>query len=199
MNVPKSFKQVSVEQFQELLPTYKKAVTETDSLKVVEYWINIIAILSDCQLEEVEALPITKIKAIIKSLNWLNDSKFTGRRKHTFYHNGKLYKAVKEAKEFNTGRYIEYKTFLGKGMIPNLHYILATIYHPYFKSNQTHEERANEFKKAKMLDVCPTVFFYTRVWQNSIRDIQAYGLRLAKEKTMEAEAVLMETLREILE
>lgn len=199
MKIPKSFKQVTIEQFQELLPIYKKAVAETDSLKVVEYWINIIAILADCQIEDVEALPIKKLKAIIKSLTWLNDTKFNGRKKFTLYHRGKLYKAIKEAKEFNTGRYIEYKTFLGKGMIPNLHYILATIYQPYFKSNQTHEERAKEFRQAMVLDVCPTVFFYTIAWQNSIKTIQQYGLKLAEEKTKEAEAILMETLKEILE
>lgn len=200
MNIPNSWKKVSVEQFQELLPIYKKAVTETDSIKVVEHWTNIIAILADCQIEEVEALPITKIKTIIKDLQWLTLDNVNYKKKFTLYHNGKLYKAVKEAKEFNTGRYIEYKTFLGRGgLIENLHLILATIYNPYFDSKQTHAERAIEFKKAKMSDVYPTVFFYTKVWENSIKRIQAYGLKLAREKNKEAEALLMETLREILE
>jgi len=136
MKIPKSWKGVTVEQFQEILPIYKKAVEETDSIKIIDHWVNIIAILADCQLDDVEALSIPKIKAIIKSLNWLTLDKINGSRKFTLYHNKKLYKAAKQAKDFNAGRYIEYKTFLGRGgLVKNLHLILATIYQPYFKSS----------------------------------------------------------------
>ena len=200
MNIPKNWKGVTVQQFQEILPIYKKTLEETDSIKVIDHWVNIIAILADCFTEQVEELPIPKIKSIISSLSWLNLDKINGNKKITLFLNGKLYKAAKEAKEFNAGRYIEYKTFLGRGgLIKDMHFILATIYQPYFKSEQTHEERAKEFLKAKMSDVYPTVFFYSKVWLNSIKTIQAYGLKLAKEKNKEAEALLMATLREILE
>lgn len=202
MKVPKSFKQVSVSQFQELLPIYKKTLTESDNIKLIDLWCNIIAILADCQLEEVEALPIPKIKEIVKGLGWLNADVYQGQKKYVLFTKGKLYKAPRTAKAFNTARYIEYQTFMGRkgGLIENLHLILATIYQPYFdNSKQTHEERANVFKDVMMADVYPVVFFYTNVWKNSIKRIQEYGLRIAKEKNKEAEELLMSTLREVLE
>lgn len=199
MKIPKSYKQITVAQYQELLPIYRKALNETDSIKAADHWCNIIAILADCQTEEVEALPINKLKDIIKSLAWLN-SYGSYKKKFTLFHNGKLYKAFRTAKGFNTARYVEYKTFLGRGgLIENMHMILATIYQPYFKSKQTHEERAIEFRSAKMADVFPVVFFYSVAYRNSINRIQEYGLRLAKEKNKEAEKALMATLKEVLE
>jgi len=200
MRVPNSWKGVTVEQFQELLPIYKKAIEEKDSVKAMTLWANIIAILADCQTDEVEALPLDELKKIIKSLKFLGDNKIYASKKFTLYLNGKLYKAPKDAKEFNTARYVEFKTFLGRGgMIDELHNLLACIYQPYFKSDQTHTQRAIEFKKASVKDVYGVVFFYTKVYKNSIRRIQEYGIKVLKEKQREIDQHLMETLREILE
>jgi hypothetical protein len=199
VKVPKSFKQVTVEQFQELLPIYKKALEETDSMKNINHWVNIIAILADCTLEEVEAIDISDLKAIINKLGWLNKD-VPGGTKKTLWLNGTLYVAPKNAKGFNTARYVEIKTFLGRdGLIPEMHNILASIYQPYFKSKQTHEERAYEFRKAKVGDVAPTVFFYTKVYKNLTKRIQEYGIKVMEEKMKEVDVVLQETLKEILE
>ena len=200
MKVAKGWNDVTVEQFQELLPIYKKAIIEKDSEKSLTLWANVIAILADCQTEEVEALPISELKAIISKLKFLSDTKFYGSNKTTIYHNGKLYKAFKDAKEFNVARVIEYKTFLGKGFIPEMHNLLAVIYQPYFKSDkQTHAERAKEFKSISVKKVYPMLFFYTKVCKDSMRRIQEYGIKIAEEKMKEADQLLMQTLKETLE
>jgi len=46
MKVPDSWKGVSVEQFQELIPIYKKAVEEVDPVKSMRLWATVIAILT---------------------------------------------------------------------------------------------------------------------------------------------------------
>ena len=200
MKIPKGFHQITVEQYQQALPVYQKAIEETDPLTSLGHWAVVIAIFTDSQLDDIEKMDIDKLKSIIKKLSWMGTKSFSNRKKHLFYLNGKLYKAPKEAKEFNTSRYVEYMTFYGRnGVIPELHNLLATIYQPYFKSDQTHEQRANEFKKAMIGDVYGTVFFYTKVYKNLMSHIQDCGLRVQAEKLKELDIHLMETLKLILE
>ena len=201
MKVPKNWNQVTVDQYQQALPFYKKAIEEPDSIKSLDNWSAVIAILTNSQLDTIQSMDIGKLKAVIKKLSFLSETKFYGRRKHLLFHNNTLYKAPKEAREFSTAMYVDYKTFLGRdgGMISNLHFILATIYEPYFKTKQSHEKRANEFKGIAIGKVYPVVFFYSIAYRNSIKRIQEYGIKIAEEKIAEAQSILMETLRETLE
>lgn len=205
MNIPKSFREVTVEQYQELLPIYKKIVDESDAEKVILGWVNIIAILADCQTDEVESLPIEKLDKIIRSLEWLVQGHFPAARRKYMFFKGRLYKATLNANEFNVARYVEIKTFLGRGgVVPELHNLLASIYTPltlkgWVNDSTKHKERSELFKKAKVGKVYPTVFFYSKVWNNSIRDIQAYGIKKAEMNLKKADDILMQTLREILD
>jgi hypothetical protein len=199
MKVAKGWHQVTVAQFQELLPIYKKVQTEEDSVKWLSLWANIIAILADCQTEEVEALSLEKVNKIVKSLSWLNDKHLPHPKRKYLFINGMLYKATSEAKQFNTAQYVEYKTFLGRSnVISEMHYLLATIYHPVF-GKKDHDEKAKMFLNVPVSKVYPMVFFYANSYRNSIKRMEEYGRRVVAEKMKEADEALMQTLREILE
>lgn len=199
MKVAKGWHQVTVAQFQELLPIYKRVQTEEDSVKWLSLWANIIAILADCQTEEVEALDLEEINKIIKSLSWLNDKHLPHPKRKYLFIKGRLYRATDEAKKFTTAQYVEYKTFLGRGnVISEMHYLLATIYHPVF-GDKEHDEKARMFLNVPVSKVYPMVFFYANEYRNSIKRIEEYGIRLMKEEMKKADEALMLTLREILE
>jgi hypothetical protein len=154
---------------------------------------------------EVEALPIDKLKAAIKRLSFLGHGNIKPNRRKYLFVNGKLHRAKSHAREFNTAQYAEIQTFLQSGnWIAEMHKILATIYSPLtwsgFKHDgEGHEKRAEEFKKLSVAKVYPTVFFYSVLWQKSMKRIVEYGLRIAEQENRKAEELLMLTLRETLE
>lgn len=187
---------ITVEQFQEALPYYKKAIEAKETEEALNQWSIVIAIITGTTMEAVQDLPIDKLKAQIKDIEWLGTLP-SDSPKFKLEIDGVKYKAPKLESEFNASRYIEYKTFLQGGVIENLHLILATIYRP--ESDQSHKERAEIFKKAIIGEVYGMVFFWTKRYKKRISRIQAYGLKIAKEKNEEALKILLETLKETLD
>ena len=187
---------ITVEQFQEALPYYKKAVEAKETEEALNNWMVVIAIVTDTTVDVIQEMPIDKLKEKIKELAWLGtlppDSP-----KFKIEINGIKYKAPKDESDFNTSGYIEYKTFLKGGLIENLHLILATIYNP--EEKQSHKERAEIFKKVMIGDVYGMVFFWAKRYKKQMDRIKSYGLKVAKRKNKEAQRILMETLRETLE
>lgn len=205
MRVPKSFKQVTVDQYQRIFPIWQKIEKETDSITIASDWCRIISILTDKTPADIEGLPIDQLKSIIKSLNWLVEGEIkTSKRKYLFI-KGNLYRAKLDAKRFNTAQYVEIKTFLSRGnWVGEMHRILATIYSPLtlkgFKHDgETHEERANLFKQMPVAKVYQTVFFYSIQYKSLINRIREYGLKLAQQKNKEAQEDLMQIVKETLE
>lgn len=187
---------ITVEQFQEALPYYKKAVEAKETEEALNNWMVVIAIVTDTTVDVIQEMPIDKLKEKIKELAWLGtlppDSP-----KFKIEINGIKYKAPKDESDFNTSGYIEYKTFLKGGLIENLHLILATIYRP--EEKQSHKERAEIFKKVMIGDVYGMVFFWAKRYKKQMDRIKSYGLKVAQKKNKEAQRILMETLRETLE
>ena len=187
---------ITVEQFQEALPYYKKAVEAKETEEALNNWMVVIAIVTDTTVDVIQEMPIDKLKEKIKELAWLGtlppDSP-----KFKIEINGIKYKAPKDESDFNTSGYIEYKTFLKGGLIENLHLILATIYKP--EEKQSHKERAEIFKKVMIGDVYGMVFFWAKRYKKQMDRIKSYGLKVAQKKNKEAQKILMETLRETLE
>ena len=187
---------ITVEQFQEALPYYKKAVEAKETEEALNNWMVVIAIVTDTTVDVIQEMPIDKLKEKIKELAWLGtlppDSP-----KFKIEINGIKYKAPKDESDFNTSGYIEYKTFLKGGLIENLHLILATIYKP--EEKQSHKERAEIFKKVMIGDVYGMVFFWAKRYKKQMDRIKSYGLKVAQKKNKEAQRILMETLRETLE
>ena len=187
---------ITVEQFQEALPYYKKAVEAKETEEALNNWMVVIAIVTDTTVDVIQEMPIDKLKEKIKELAWLGtlppDSP-----KFKIEINGIKYKAPKDESDFNTSGYIEYKTFLKGGLIENLHLILATIYKP--EEKQSHKERAEIFKKVMIGEVYGMVFFWAKRYKKQMDRIKSYGLKVAQKKNKEAQRILMETLRETLE
>ena len=187
---------ITVEQFQEASPYYKKAVEAKETEEALNNWMVVIAIVTDTTVDVIQEMPFDKLKEKIKELAWLGtlppDSP-----KFKIEINGIKYKAPKDEKEFNTSSYIEYKTFLKGGAIENLHLLLATLYRP--EEKQSHKERAEIFKKVMIGEVYGMVFFWTKRYKKRIARIKSYGLKVAQKKNKEAQKILMETLRETLE
>ena len=205
MKVPKSFSQVTVSQYQRISPIYQKIEKESDPITIASDWCRIISILTDKTPADIEAMPIDKLKAIIKSLNWLVNGNIKPKKRKYLFIKGRLHKAKLDAKQFNTAQYVEIKTFLSRGnWIEEMHNILASIYSPLtfkgFKHNgETHQERAEFFKTVPVSKVYPVVFFYSVQFKSSMKRIQEYGLKMLKEKQKEIDQHLMSTLKLVLE
>jgi hypothetical protein len=205
MKVPKSFSQVTVSQYQRISPIYQKIEKESDPIIIASDWCRIISILTDKKPADIEAMPIDKLKAIIKSLNWLVNGNIKPKKRKYLFIKGRLHKAKLDAKQFNTAQYVEIKTFLSRGnWIEEMHNILASIYSPLtfkgFKHNgETHQERAEFFKTVSVSKVYPVVFFYSVQFKDSMKRIQEYGLKMLKEKQKEIDQHLIQTLRLVLE
>lgn len=205
MKVPKSFNQVTVSQYQRISPIYQKIEKESDPITIASDWCRIISILTDKTPADIEAMPIDKLKAIIKSLNWLVNGNIKPKKRKYLFIKGRLHKAKLDAKQFNTAQYVEIKTFLSRGnWIEEMHNILASIYSPLtfkgFKHNgETHQERAEFFKTVPVSKVYPVVFFYSVQFKDSMKRIQEYGLKMLKEKQKEIDQHLIQTLKLVLE
>ncbi len=205
MKVPKSFSQVTVSQYQRISPIYQKIEKESDPITIASDWCRIISILTDKAPADIEAMQIDKLKAIIKSLNWLVNGNIKPKKRKYLFIKGHLHKAKLDAKQFNTAQYVEIKTFLSRGnWIEEMHNILASIYSPLtfkgFKHNgETHQERAEFFKTVPVSKVYTVVFFYSVQFKDSMKRIQEYGLKMLKEKQKEIDQHLIQTLRLVLE
>ena len=199
MRVPKSFKEVTVEQYQEILPIYLKDKEGIDT------WVNIIAILCDCQNEDIEGLPIGELKSIIKSLGWLVNNKFHPYKRKYVWLNGRLHKATFNAEDFNTAQFHEVETWLTRGdSVKQLHNLLASIYSPFtwrgfVYSGKGHAERAKAFKKKSVGKLYPTVFFYSKAYKDYTKRIAISGIKEAKKQLRIADKLLAQTLKEDLE
>lgn len=202
MRVPNSFRKVSVKDYQEIVPIYKQLTETEDSEVFNDCWDNILAILSDSQLDTIQELPFKKRTKYLNRISWLTRPLNNYGVKKYIFINGTLHKAVLDAKDFNVAQYIEIKTFLQRGdVVSELHNLLASIYMPLtFKGFRhdgvNHSKRAEAFKLKKVGKVYPTVFFYSKVLKNSTEAIMDYGLQQTQKII---DQVLMEIAKEGLE
>lgn len=202
MRIPKNYNQVTVEQYQLTIPILNKIKCETDAEKVLTGWAMIISFLTGKPVEEIEDLPIDKLTSIIKSLSWLG-SELKGKNRKYLLFKGRIYRAQFDASKLNTAQYVEVKSFIERGNpMDDFHNILASIYSPltlkgFRHDGLSHAKRAEIFKQIPIGKVYPTLFFYSNLFKNSMKDILDYGLKEYNQEMKKAEKLLMETLREI--
>lgn len=205
MRVPISLNQITISQYQEAYPIWQSISKEKDAEKVLTKWANVIAILADCQTDEVEALPISRLKTYIQRLSALLNSEPKSKVKRFVILKGKLYRASLNELELSPGQYIDILTFLEReGIVPAMHKILASIYSPLtikgFRQNaRYHSEHAAKFRQASFGKLYPTVFFYSKRSNNLIKTIQDYGISQAEKQMRKAQKLLDQTLKESLE
>lgn len=193
MRLPKSYKDITVEQYQEI-----REVLQKDS-ESIDTWVRIVCILTNKQIEEIENLKADHLKWVFSQISWIRKPELKGRKRKYIFAGGRLYKACFYAQKLNTAQYVDLKSFLKEGDADkNLHKLLACVYLPltwkgFDYSGEKHVETASRLRKVKMGRVYPTVFFYSKVWKNSIKAIQESGIKKAENLMLQSlEAILSE-------
>lgn len=199
MRLPKNWHGITIAQYQEINKVQKSSLDEVDK------WCHILAILTDKQVDYFQQIDIGKLKKYFSKVAWINADEFYASKRKYVFHKGKLYKATTDAKDFNFARYVEIKTFLGRGeVIEQLHNLCASIYAPltikgFIADAETHAQRTKDFLSMPVGTIYPVVFFYSKVWNISINRMLESGIKEAEKMNKEAEELLLETLRETLE
>ncbi len=181
MKLPRSYNDITIEQYQEIYPLLK-------SRPSVEQWITVIAKLSGHSEDYYMDMPVRDLKRVIFKLQFLLSPELNTKVKRYALINGRIYKAVYKANELTTAQGIDLKEFqkptpgqsVQDRVIENAHYMLASIYLPLswkgFKYNSSkHQQASNDFKKARLGDVFGTLFFYSVVYEQLMIAIEASG------------------------
>lgn len=194
MRLPKSWNQVSIEQFQECYFVLGKNPT-------IDSWVTVLSILSGKPIKYIEGLPIRDLKDYIKKLSFLLEPKMNEKVNKFVSIKGRVFKAVYDASQMQTNQVADLKGFMtGEGsindvVVENAHNLLACLYIPltlkgfrYVPSK--HKEVASYFRKVKMGDVYGTLFFYSKVYEELMKTTQDFGeknLKIVKDHMKELE------------
>lgn len=190
--IPKSYKQITVKQYQDIYPDIKILLTSDNTdLKAVA-WVSIISYLSGKSKDYVESLEISKVKALTKQLSFLVTNDYQLVKKYTWI-NGSLYRALNEAEKLNTAQYVSIKTFLQSGdMIEQLHNLAACSYKKltwkgWVYDGKDHVKLAESFKAKSCHDVLPIVFFCSKVFRHWMENTGVYlkSMEILKEHIKE--------------
>jgi ribonuclease HI len=185
MNIPKSFNEFTVEQFQRW-----HAVKTEDLLdREIEY----LSIAMGKTVDEIEAIPRGELKKYIKVINNYPNLKVNDKVKKFLAIGWKPYQAITDAKYLrelmsaDTYMLVQQLSATEADSIQNMHRILGAMYAPYYpfrKPKLEHIKTADKMKQAKIGDVYGAVFFYSVVWQE-LQPILAQHLEEATKTIME--------------
>lgn len=187
MALPYSYKDVSVEKYQEIFPTLQKILAEEDPEKKDEHQIQLLAMFGfpDLTVEK-------RIKAL-KQISFLSSNEYKLVHKHLWI-KGKLYKAENNVEKLLTSQYISIKTIIQEGeVIPHLTNLAPlcykrfkwkhkykegkverTKYFSFVYDSSDHTELSEWFKTAPCHKVLPLVFFCSIVYKHWIQNTEAY-------------------------
>lgn len=171
--IPKSFKDITVKDYQAIHPFVIK--DDLDS------WVYIVAYFLKKSIKQVEdEIEGDKLKAYFKQLSFLKTTSFPVLYKYIWI-KGRLYKAVKSEKKLTAGQYVGIKTFCQQGdviqMLPDL---AACCYRKltlkgWKYDGSIHEEIRNEMLKQPAHKILPVVFFCSKVLIYWIKDTEVYS------------------------
>lgn len=129
MKIPKSWNEITIGQYINLLPSnYKK-------LNAIQSTIHTLSILTGKSKEEIRQLPKDKAERMVKSLSWM-ENKPQGQYKKTFKLNGKRYKVDPNANTLLAGQYMDAMEILkrlpddNETIEKNLHLLLSVVCRP---------------------------------------------------------------------
>lgn len=204
MGLPKSLDQITISQYQEVLPIYKEVQNETDSLKWATGWCCILSALTGKTFEYYESLDLKKLEKLIAQCHFLSIAPKSKRIRKYLLIRGTLYKAVTDIDNLSTGRNIDIHEFSKKGVVGEFHNLASTVYAPLtwkgFK-RKDHSKHSEKFKSVKLGRVYPTVFFYSNKLNSLIASIGIYGelevIRKMEQAKKERRAAWEEIQKEI--
>lgn len=100
-------------------------------MEQIDIQSNIIAILSDMTVDEVLDLPIPQYKKLAQQTEFMSQPPQVKPRKISKIKiNGKEFKVLDKVEDMTTGQYIDYQTYLSKGDMKMLPYILSCLIIP---------------------------------------------------------------------
>jgi len=104
MNLPKSYADITISQ-------YLKIYTLTKRIKdPMELGMNLLATLKGVSYKEIENLPVSKILAENKQLEFLNELPADKKIRMSFRLNRKIYKAILFHKDMTAGQFIDFSS-----------------------------------------------------------------------------------------
>jgi len=194
MKLPKNYRQLPLEKYQEVFPIVKRILLEEDEDK--RYFI---------QLELLEAfgvdhsdLNIGEIAKLIKRISFLKSNPYQLVHKR-FMFKGRIYKAVNNPEKLNTGQYMSIKMLCHDNIISELHNIAPICYKQltikgYKYTDKDHTELAEWFKKQPASKSLPIVFFCLKVYEHWTKNTDTYcqAMKIIQSIVLEAQELQSE-------
>lgn len=186
MKIPKSWADVSVFQWQQLMELYLKNDEELDLETLT------ISILCNITETDVYSLPQVKINEILKDIAFVHEPP-KGEPQKYIKVNGRRYKCIYDVRNIKAARYIESKHF-AKDPNNNIHRLAASMVQPQKRKfgfwaddkydASKHEEYANDLLAAPITAVYGSIVFFCEVYRHSIVNLKDYLKAEMMEKGM---------------
>lgn len=193
MELPRSFNELTVRQFQEA----SRIIKFEDDL--LERHIQLIALLTNQTIDWVESHTPAQVGEMAKQMDFLVKPEVNKKVKSFIVQNKRIYKPILEMNKINWGQIKTIKTLTEKEEYPNqyLNQQLACVYSKvnwYGKgvySAGDHLQKSQDLLDAKLGDVYGTLFFYSNVSEKLSHVMDSY--------LKEATQTIAETMPEIME
>ena len=156
-NLPRSWDEITLKQFQEIEDYYKDKDSNADIR-------DIIHILAGKTIDEVNQLPVEFLEVMLEKLTFMNEQPLTGEPSNKMELDGKTYK-VNIMNKMKTGEYVAVDNVV-KADASNFAAILAVICRqddePYDSKfeNEILEDRIKLFENAPITKVLPVLNFF---------------------------------------
>jgi hypothetical protein len=199
VKLPKSLKEITVQQYQEIHPSILKVTELSDPLDINLEWCRIISILTVKHVDEIESLDLDVIKGYKKQLSFLLEDKERLITKFIWI-NGCLYKGTNNAEGLNASQVVAIKTFLSQGnYIDQMHNLAPCVYKKLtwkgWKYNgNDHIKISNKILKKSSYDIIPVVFFCSKVLKNLMESSEPYlkAKKIIQERIVEISRLALE-------
>lgn len=179
LQLPKSWKEVSLETYIELVSL------NSEGMSAIDLFIDQLAILTNTDPEDLNKLPLPQVSEILTSLNWLNQLP-QETKENIVIIEGKEYGFIQSLNKLTLGEWVDLETYIDEDATKNIHKILAILYRPIISkedenkyiietyNSETLEDRAELFKKEMMLgDVYGVFVFFSHIeleYMNLLKD-----------------------------
>ena len=162
-----NYKDLTLEKFIELheLDVY--------GMEEIDIQSNIIAILADMDVDEVLDLPIAQYRKLAQQTAFMQTApKVTPRKITKVVIDGKEFKVLDKVENMTTGQYIDYQTYISKGEVTMLPYILSCLIIP--KDEKYGDSDTIEYMKQMSVEEALTI---SNFFMNKSRSLTRSTLR----------------------
>jgi hypothetical protein len=170
VELPASWKDVTIKQFIELAKVKAKSEDEIDMT------VEIISVMSGLERQKIAQLGLSDLKKLFTALTFL-DSPIPDQCQQRIKVKGVVYYSDFTIENFTAGQYIDLKHFIkGDDVIANIHNILAIFFLPVGKkyNEKPHAEVAEDFLNEVSISVAyPVALFFWSLcaaWMEHIAD-----------------------------